>query len=608
MSHRLNTEQPHGTPPAPETGLPAALHDKERSLIGELKNKGTVAAVAFSIFMGASTASAEENIQPPTTPDRISLSLPFGGEPRILAGLHLETIASPQDDYYYGEALESNLYKNLSKEEMESAHQTLKDAINNSANAKEFFVNLMNQKDVLNNLQKIILLQNLGISLPYNYDMLDNRQFVKVSDDAMFSGLKDLKTGGICGNIHTFIIKAAEQLGIEAWLQSGEYGDTGHIFAGMVVEADGKKQIVFLNYGDLITTGTLNYRDALGVAERYMGNVGIFVSDIGDKDKYLFPIRSRALGIVERAVGIEDTADRLQEGLAKTDKQPKPAFEIKISPDVVEIKLNNNALGLTIFNFHDAYDNPYQSLRDLRALRIGKHLPGELLNVDVDATILHMDVKNMQEGVVANEVIVARLAADYINSHDLTKEQYGNLLLNWGGTIQTAIAMQLAETHDLQGSLEGEWGARLIYINPTDTNKFYMGASIRTRLQHGDMQDQEITIREVAKTFNVGATVKTNEVTVTNLEASVSTEDWGNKSKITSEVKSGDWSARAKYEKDWSKYERFIPSAEKMSAEVGYRGPKYKIDILGFQNTEKYKDDENRRTAGAEVKLTIFLW
>ena len=48
---------------------------------------------------------------------------------------------------------------------------------------------------------------------------------------------------------------------------------------------------MFLDYGTLIPTGTLNYKDALGIAEKYHRSVSgeVFSNYVGDEHGVLFP-------------------------------------------------------------------------------------------------------------------------------------------------------------------------------------------------------------------------------------------------------------------------------------------------------------------------------
>ena len=187
---------------------------------------------------------------------------------------------------------------------------------------------------------------------------------------------------------------------------------------------------------------------------------------------------------------------------------------------------------MAYFNFQDFNNNPYQSLEDLNALRGRLNVKSERLGFEADATVVHMNIKDLYGGNVAQDEIITRLAADYIDSHAFTKEDYGKFILNFGATFQGALSLPLDEEigiGTMSNMSEAGAGMRLIYINPSETGKFYIGAQEMFREQKNDFQNQDPIIKEVAKTFTVGTGVKVNEVQVLNLEAAGSELDWGKK-------------------------------------------------------------------------------
>lgn len=620
----------------------------------KFKSKTASLLAAFSIFMGASAAFAgggkvevgeklsydkqmEESTPKALSPqelfekitksdkdefapfdwkkvaDKIEISV--GGEFGKTAEFEPEVF----EGIDYNKIIESDFYS-LTDKEFDDVMTAEVDSVVHSENSVEFFNRLKNEKENLDDGQKALLLQFLGKALDktYNWDMLEKDEHAEISDDAMFLAIKDLlvkgkttKTG-ICGNIHTFLTKTAESLGIEAWLQSGYWGKEAHVWSGMTVESQGKKQIAFLNYDNLIPTGTLDYKDALGIAERYMGSLATFNSFVGNEEKVLFPVKSLAQEIVEKAAGVEEVGVRLEEELAEGKLKKERGLEIKLSPETKEIKLSKDTFALTYFNFQDFSNNPYQSLEDLNALRGKLNLKGERFGLEADATVLHIDIKDLYGGSVAQDEIIGRLAADYIDSHKFTKSEYGQFALNFGTTLQAGLRLPLDKKIEMTGAgVMGEAGAgmRLIYINPAETGKFYVGAQEMFRGQTNDFQNQDPIIKEVAKILTVGAEIKVNEAQILNLEAAGSGLDWGNKLELKGGLTGKEWKGELEYKKSKSEYERFVPSSEKISAEVGYKGgPKWEIDVLGSKTTEKYAGAKAEDSYGAEVKLKIFLW
>ena len=520
----------------------------------------------------------------------------------------------------YNTMIGSDFYKDLSHQEFDSAIDTELNSIFQSNNSKEFFTALSGEKNKLSDDQKTLVLQYIGNALgrTYNFDMLEKNQHIEISDDAMFSALRELlMTGkitrtGICGNIHTFLTKIAKSLGLEAWLQNGSTEQGGHVWSGFALDINGKRKIGFSDYGTLILTDTEKYPEALGVAERYHRSVATFHSFVSNEKEVLFPVKSRAQEVVEKAAGIEETAERLEGELSSGELKKERGLEINVSPEVKEIKLNKDTFAVAYFNFQDFNNNPYQSLEDLNALRGRLNVKSERLGFEADATVVHINIKDLYGGNVAQDEIITRLAADYIDSHAFTKEDYGKFILNFGATFQGALSLPLDEEigiGTMSNMSEAGAGMRLIYINPSETGKFYIGAQEMFREQKNDFQNQDPIIKEVAKTFTVGTGVKVNEVQVLNLEAAGSELDWGKKIKIKGGVASEKWKGELGYEKATSEYERFIPSSEKISAEVGYRGgPKWKLIFIGSKITEAYSGAESSDTYDAEVKLEVFLW
>lgn len=616
----------------------------------KFKKEAVGLLAAFSMFTASSAAFAEgfkgekidkEKLLPPEQSDIIKLRdenkiAPFDWKKvvdkiEISAGGEFEKISKFEPDRIkardYDDMVKSDFYEKFSRDEFNSAILTELGFVFSSYNAKEFFTKLAGQKEGLADEQKALILQYFGKALAktYNFDMLEKKEYVEVSDDIMFQSIKDLllnekitKTGK-CGNIHTFLTRTAESLGMEAWLQSGLQGGGGvpqgrsqHTWSGMVVESEGKKQIVFLNYSDLIPTGTMDYRDAKGIYERYAGAVDAFDSFVGNEKEILFPVESRAQEVIKKAAGFEDASERLEAEIAEGELKKENKLEIKLSPEAKEIKLDKNTFGLAFFNYQDFYNNPYQSLEDLNALRGRLSLRDERVRFEAEATILHMNIKDLYKGSVVQDEVILRLAQDYIDSHKFNKSDYGQFAVNFGATLQAGLRLPIDNKIDMStigGMGNTGAGMRLIYINPAETGKFYVGAQEMFRGQLNDFQNQDLIIKEVAKTLTVGAEVKVNEAQIVNLEAAQSELDWGKKLEIKGGLEGGEWRGGVKYEKAESEYERFVPSSEKISAEVGYKGgPKWGIDVLGSKKTEKYAGAESEDIYGAEVKLKIFLW
>ncbi|MFA5997600.1 MAG: hypothetical protein WC791_03900 [Candidatus Paceibacterota bacterium] len=507
-------------------------------------------------------------------------------------------------------------------------------AARGSSSAQEFFDNLaLQSNEFKDERQKIIALQKLGerLGYVYDYDMEKADTHVTLSEDAIFQALKDPLhyTAGICGNIHTFIMKAAQSMGMEAFMQSGssEWGGK-HVWVGLVAEKDNKKEIIFLDYGTAIPTGTLNYKDALGVAERHHREVAVFNNYVGDEHGVLFPVDSRATEVLKRAAGIEDPTIGLERNLERGVMETgESKFEVKISPETKEIKLGSNTIGLTFFNFQDAYQNSYQSLKEVNAWRGNVGVYGEKGGIGASATVINMSIKDLEKRAwwedkkesSVSEVITS-LFASYIDNKQFTKEEYGQFKMNWGATLSAAMNAPLGDREEgskenyVGGEMLGAVGARLIYLDPNNVGKFYIDASQEHRLSINDFQEQKIFIKKVSDKIKIGAEVQVFEANILNLEVGAKKSDWGDTLSLKSSVSDGDSKISFTYEKSKSDYERFVPSSKKAEIEaVGQFGPKWEISIIASDKNEHYKGGDafnggNNDILNLGIKAKMLLW
>lgn len=618
----------------------------------KFKSKVANLLLAFSLFAGASTAFAGEQNTDKDLPamgeeqisqarektesknqaadfdwrkiaDKIEISI--GEKKENVKEFQPEVIA----DTWYGKinygvtGQDSKFYTGVTTEDAFNAYFVASGAINYSKNSEEFFSNLkgFSQKGAgLNDKQKAVAMQFLGgyLNETYNMDMFNTGTHIQVSNDSMFNAVKDsfytygkpTVKSGICGNNHTFLVLIAESMGIEAWLQSGSVPGGAHIWSGMILGSGEERQIVWLDGETLIPTGTLNYKDALGIAERYHQSVSVFTSFVGNETEVLFPVKSRAQEIIEKAGGVEGAESQLERNLEIGEvEKSDTGVEININQEVKEIKLTSDNFGLVFFDFKDSSNNPYQSMADMNAWRVHANAKDENLGVEVDATVLHMNIKDLYGGSVATEAIITRLAGEYIDKKQLTKGEYGEFLLNFGATIEGAVKIPVEGGALKSASAEGGLGARLIYLDPNNVGKFYIGASEVLRGQTSDFQNQKAIVKEATKNFVVGGEVKVFEGNVINMEVGKKDLDWGKSLSLKGGMEGETLKGSFGYEKSSSDYERFIPSSEKIEVGITYKGgPRWEVDVIGAKTTEKYKDAQSNDVYNAEVKLKIFLW
>lgn len=512
-------------------------------------------------------------------------------------------------------------YRDFTNEDIRQVLNTTSLAILQSQKADDFFKNLTTSESSFSDKQKALSLQQIGqiLGSVYDYDMLKSGDHVSLSEDTEFQALKagllgtdSASKAGICGNIHTFLTRIAEKLGLEAWLQTGSSELGNHVWSGMVLGDGVEKQIAFLDYGTLVPTGTLNYRNAIGVMERKHKSVSVF-NNFVENDGKVFQVKSRASEVIEKAAGVEGSMNILGRNFKNDDVFKKEAeVEVNISPEIKELKITSQVLGVSFFRFEDVYNNPYQAMEDMSAIRVGGRWSNDRLGMDLGATVLNMNVKDLYGGTTEVNELISRAAFDYLDDTQLIKSKYGEFVASFGATIESAIKIPLDKkvgTATLGAMTSAAFGVGMIYINPNETGKFYIRAEEAFVGRVNDLQNQDTTVSEIERKLVVGADVKVFEGSVLNIEAGKSKLIWGDAMSIKGGLTEENIKMSAGYEKADSNQARFLPSTEKTNLEIGYTGgPKWKVDISGSKTREKYQDAQSNDIYTAEVKLRMFLW
>ncbi len=511
--------------------------------------------------------------------------------------------------------IRSSFFKDLTRDQYAHAINGFAMGLINSTNAAEYFGSL--KKENFSTQEKIIVLQAIGLNLQitYNTDMLRSGTHVEISDDAIFNAIHSQYTGtpatsGICGNNHTFLTKAAMGMGMESWLQGVSNADGAHIISGIVID---DKEIAFLDSAYLIRTGTMNYKDALGVAERVLGKVRIFGSyaqQIGGKG---FSAQSRAGELAGNFANIKDTQKILENELgAGAVIGNLNGVEVGIGKEVKKLGLTSDHVSVSFSRFENTSDNPYQSLKSLNAGRVGFSANGEEAGIDVGVAAMHFTLKDIYNNTTDFSAVVPSVFGSYIKKLNLTKGEYGALSANLGATLQAAIKMPLdrgEKLGGLSGIGETAIGGRIIYIDPKETGKFYVGASELLRSEISDFQTQREIISKVSQQFNVGAQIDVQKGSILNLDAMKINADWGTKFGAKAGFKNNDVGVELAYEKDKSNQDRFIPSGSTTSASVSYKmNPKYTFQITGFEKNEQYKGGPSQKEYGARVSAVINIF
>ncbi|MBI2591813.1 MAG: hypothetical protein HYW34_04010 [Candidatus Brennerbacteria bacterium] len=510
--------------------------------------------------------------------------------------------------FNFKEITAGNFYRDLSSGEFSGMTDFESRLISGSKTAGDFLSGLKKARDEMSVEQKLLLLQRLGDYLDANYNsaLSSNNQHIKISDDQMFSGLqhyfltRGTTLGGICGNIHTFLVKAAESLGMEAWLQSGlTRQNNGHIFAGLIIEQDGQKQIAFLDYKNVILTGTNRYDEALGVMERYFGQIGLFNSFIGTKDKALFPVDSLASKKLKSAVGYYPAEKVLSDHLGIGGiAVPRRVLSLKTGNETTELSYESEYLGIAFIDFQDS-GNPYNSLDSFQAVRGYFRFAGQNVEVKVGNTVVSADVKDLGKGIVEQNFIVPLINFNYADNYRLARR----LSLNFGAGFETGV-----RSPDFYFG-EAATGVRLVYL--FDKSSIFIEGIQSIRSQFSDFQDQESAVKLMSRQLKIGGSLKIGRGMI-YLESGLAKTDVSVKDSVSLNFVSGRIKTGISYEKENSDFQRFVSDKELVSGEVGYRlgaseKPFGEIGIYGSKTIEQYSDSPKRPTYETGVLMKLFF-
>ncbi len=609
-NHEEAPSEPHEAIRAPAQ-FDALAHEEEgviRAMARKAGKRLAPVAAALSLFVGASTAYGAETVaaqaeEAPTaeTPALVEEGVKPKEESKWFERISV-AVSAPLEHLPKLPGSDRGRY-DLTSAETLAAETGFKNAIYASASASEYFTNL-SKIDYLSPQQKTDVLKRIGDVLyeTYNEDMATKNEAVAVSDDVMFKSIKTLvETGkripsGICGNISVFVAKAARSMGFESWVQDvSASGGGGHVIAGLVVDGDSGKEIDFVNGGNLVRAGTLNYRDALGVFERDEGRVNMFDSFVANEERVLTKVESKAQSVAESFVGIMPT-QRAAEELLRAGAVVKNfnGLEVGLSPEVHTLKLTKDHIALQFANFENVRNDPYQSLRSLNSFSGTLNFQGEQYKVDLDTTFLHFSLDGLHNNRVDFSTLVSRLFAEYVDSRTLTKGAWGELKAGLGATFQGAMNVPLGEQNTFLGLRylgEAALGAQLVYLDPHRVGQFHFGASDLARRQDSDAQRQKLTIARPSTRFNVGGDVKVADGLVLGFDATKQRTDWGGAFEAEVRAKTKFGAAEFSYQKEHSAMERFIPSTETLGGQLSYTGdPRFEVRVLGFKKTEQYKD------------------
>lgn len=514
---------------------------------------------------------------------------------------------------------QTEFYQGFSDQKRDLVSQLYLETLNNSNSVKDYFAKLNRNALQLSFQQKIYFLQRLGLGLSqtYNSEMASKIETIEISEEKMFEALKNKTPSGLCGNIHTFMVKAAQNLGLEAWLQSGYIPNSGHVWMGTIAERAGKKEIVFVDYDSLIPTGTLDYQEALGIMERRNQEIFFLNSFVGDTNEVLFPIKSQAQEVMEKAAGFESVKDNLSQKLktGKIEKEERTEITkslssgMNFSSETKSIKFTQDYLGLYFIDYQNLND-PYNSLENLNATRFSLRFGSEKLDFENDLTLMHINIRDLGTKLFPRDLIVNRLAASYINSAQLNKDDYGQFVLNYGAIIEAGLAYFLqseTSTPKLVNQTKEALGIRLAYLNPNETGKIFIGVEDAWQLTFSDFQNQDSVTKEISKQLVIGGEYRVKKGIIVNLEIALAQLDYGQSYSAKASLVDGLLKLETNWLKEISQYEQFQPSKDLIEGSISVQFPFGEINFFGSIGEKKYKDAEPEKIQNIGLKLKIIL-
>ncbi len=468
--------------------------------------------------------------------------------------------------------------------------------------------------------QKLTYLGKTAADLSAIYDIAQLSKGVKyTSNEELFKALQAYnKTGkidllaGVCGPHHTFLASLAQELGIEAWAQEGKTQSSLHAVTGMMLEVNGKKEIVFINYGAVIKTGTDNYRDAFSVLERQLNGVGLGEKFFTDKDGNAVTfVKSRATEKLEEVAGIKGT----EEILENTPTINK-SLEIQINPESQKFEISQRYINLMVTNYQNKKDY-FNSIKELQALRLGLKAGLKGFSIKNDISVVHMQLKDIQgsnmffqDRNIPTNYLINNFVVNWFGNKEITKSEYGKLMLEMGGTAQIAVQHTLSTDRTVYGNnlISDEYGAkgRLVFIG--EKGKFFIEAKSVQNIGFKNFRGgSDLRNFNLLTQLKIGGSVQVHEGTIVGFNAAVRQEFGTNSYKAGIDLKMPNFSFSVEGRQENSKLIQLQEntgvtlSATKILTMANV--PKAEISVYGTIGRDK---DSNKNQMGLQTK--VFLW
>ena len=441
------------------------------------------------------------------------------------------------------------------------------------------FIEHFKNKDItqMSEAQKVLMLQYIGNIFSKNYDtgMLEAKGKAFEGEIPLSAFIKGgahlVKTGeempvGVCRHINTRIATVGKAIfGMDTF--AADVTTTGpHSIAGLKSKETGN--IIFIDYGKVIDTGTADYEKAQAVHERISGAVRAAGSHVTDEEgRILTNIQSRAGRDIYEAGQIERPAETVEKDVITGEIIHEKGLDIKVTPEKQQIKLDNDKLVLAYTHF-DRTSDPYNSLAQLHGLSVGRRFGGKHKELSIGTAIFQKQIKDLGNGVVNDPEILARIGGQYANRADLSE----NLSLGFAAAAEASAIYNLKSGDSgiagfFQGlsSFEGQasYGARLNYFDPENPFQFHIGAKQDIEFTPRNIQGfiDAVGPRVTSTELEAGAKIDIAGKAEVDISGEFSKTDFGKVLAAKADVKAGGFRVSGEYSKTKSDL-FFVPNDE----------------------------------------------
>lgn len=419
--------------------------------------------------------------------------------------------------------------------------------------------------------QKVLMLQYIGgiFYRNYDYEMVEIGKKAFTGEIPLSEFIKSaahyIETGdempvGVCRQINTRIATIGHDVFGMDTFAANVMDVQPHCIAGFKSEADGN--IVFVNYSEVIDTGTPDFEEALAVYERMRGKIMASGSCVADKEgKPLTTIQSRAGRDVYEAGQIRDPSETVERSLEGEELIRERHLDMKITSEEQQIKLDNDKLTIVYTHF-DRTSDPCNSLAQLHSLSLGRCWSGKGKALSVGTTILGKQIKDLETGVVNDPEVLFRIGGQYDSRRDLSR----NWHLGFAAASEAVAIFSLrsgVDTDDLDDEVasflqsfssiaaRSSYGTRLNYDVPQKPLQFFISAKQNIEFSPRNIQGFIDTIgpRVTSTELKAGSKVDIARRIEVDITGEYNKADYGRVIGIKAEVKAGGLRVSGEYSK-----------------------------------------------------------